>query len=479
MAFVGDRVTQHAQQYPHSPALACGTRSWSWTELLESTEKLAAGIAARVPDVARVAVSLEDPADLLIAFLAAARARALAMVYDPAWPRARHDWVVAQTRPDLFIDAEFFEAVQGGSASGSVFRPEPQAADLFYAGFTSGSTGDPKGYCRTHRSWLESFELSDAEFAIQHGDTVVIPGNMVHSLHLYGAVHGLVAGAMVHLVPRFQPRHVVAMLRSVDSSILYATPTQIHYVAEELRRTGPADAVRLVLASGAKWQAEDRRAMTALFPKARLVEFYGASEMSFITVSAPEDAVPDGSVGRVARNVDICIGETPDAQAPVGNAGLIWVRSALLFDSYICGGGSEIRWHREWLTVGDHGWLDRDGFLFLAGREKRMIVTSGINVYPEEIEQVLSNHPDVRSAALFGLPDRVRGARLVAAVQREGKHRISDAELRRYCLLHLGRTRTPRVFHHPDFWPLTPGGKTDLKMLERELLNSACEARAG
>lgn len=479
MAFVGDRLTRHAQQNPQSSALVCGARSWSWFQLLESIETLAAGIATRVPEAGRVAVSLEDPADLLIAFLAAARAHTLAMVYDPAWPRARLDWIVSQTRPDIFVDTEFFTAARTAVTKGNLSRPDPQAGDLFYAGFTSGSTGDPKGYCRTHQSWLKSFELSDAEFAIQSGDTVVIPGNMVHSLHLYGAVQGLVAGAMVHLVPRFQPKLVAAMLKSSDKSILYATPTQIHYVAEELRRTGPADAVRLVLASGAKWQAEDRRAMRALFPSARLVEFYGASEMSFITLSAPEDVVPDGSVGRAARNVAIRVGETPDIPVPAGSAGPIWVSSALLFDSYICGGGSEIRWHKEWLTVGDHGWLDSDGFLFLAGREKRMIVTSGVNIYPEEIEQVLSGHPGVRAAAVFGMPDKVRGARLVAAVQSEGRHCVEDAELRRYCLLNLGRARTPRVFVHPDFWPLTAGGKTDLKALERVLQNSVCDAGAG
>ena len=470
MAFVGYSLKDHARARLKERALNCDRRSWTWADLFEEVEGLAGNLVSRIPAGGRVALCLTDPADLLIAFLAVIRRGGLAMVFDPAWPPARRSWVERQTAPALVLDASSLADLR--SRTPLVPTNAPDETALFYAGFTSGSTGDPKGYCRTHRSWLKSFELSRAEFAIGPQNRIVIPGSLVHSLHLYGAVHGLHAGSSVVLCPRFSPKTLAEHLREADGTVFYATPTQIHYVAEELRRSGPAATVGLVLASGAKWRAEDRRAMAAIFPKARLVEFYGASEMSFITVSAPEDPVPDRSVGRAAAGVSIRIGEPGSLAVPPGTIGPIWVKSGLLFDRYICGGGDEVHWKDGWLTVGDHGFLDDSGFLYLAGREKRMIVTSGLNIYPEEVEQVLTGHPAVRAAAVFGLPDLVRGSRLVAAVAPETDAGIDESELRRICLRELGWSRTPRSFHVITEWPLTPGGKTDLKKLEHDMLHA-------
>ncbi|WP_417678202.1 AMP-binding protein [Roseibium sp.] len=472
MAFVGDSLKDHARARAQECALACDRRSWTWADLFKDVEALAGELASRTPEGARVGLSLTDPADLLIAFLAVIRRGGLAMVFDPAWPPARRSWVERETAPDLVLDAAALAELRARAPQSSGSLKAPDEAVPFYAGFTSGSTGDPKGYCRTHRSWLKSFDLSRAEFAIGPQNRIVIPGSLVHSLHLYGAVHGLHAGASVALSPWFSPKTLAEQLRKAEGTVFYATPTQIHYVAEELKRSGPAATVGLVLASGAKWCAEDRRAMAAIFPKARLVEFYGASEMSFIAVSAPEDDVPDRSVGRAAAGVSIRIGEPGSPPVAPGTTGPIWVKSGLLFDRYICGGGEEVCWKDGWLTVGDHGYFDDNGFLYLAGREKRMIVTSGLNIYPEEVEQVLASHSAVRAAAVFGVPDPVRGSRLVAAVAPEPDARIEASELRRLCLGELGRSRTPRMFHVITDWPLTPGGKTDLQKLERDLLQA-------
>lgn len=471
MAFVGDRLDAHAATRPGAPALICGGRLWSWSGLREEIGRLSIQLAADARTGSRIALCLEDPAVLLIAFLAVARAGGLAMVFDPAWPASMRKWVEAETRPGLILDADTLQGIRQADPRGRGAVSPPAESDLFYAGFTSGSTGDPKGYCRSHLSWLESFRLSEAEFAIVPEDRIFIPGNLVHSLHLYGAVNGLQVGATVDVAARFQPRKLAARLSEAGRVVIYATPTQIHYLAAELRRTGPARTVRLVLASGAKWQVEDRRAMAALFPAARLVEFYGASEMSFITVSAPEDPVPDGSVGRPAHGVEVRVGDPQDGPVPPGISGPLYVKSPLLFDRYICGGGEEVRWSDGWLTVGDHGYFDENGYLYLVGREKRMIVTSGLNIHPEQVERVLERHDGVRSAAVFGVPDPVRGSRLVAAVEPEPGVRLEDGDLRRHCLAELGRARTPRAFRMIASWPLTPGGKTDLKVIERLLLD--------
>ncbi|WP_417667970.1 AMP-binding protein [Roseibium sp.] len=469
MAFVGHSLETLASADPNAPALTCGARRWTRSGLFAEIAALAVKLQTRVPFGARVGLCLTDPASLLIAFFAVGRSGGVALVYDPDWPASRRASIDEAVKPALVLDAEVLRVLQGQTVPAGGHGAEPGPEEPFYAGFTSGSTGEPKGYLRSHRSWLRSFEVSAAEFPVHPQDRVVVPGNLVHSLHLYGAVHGLCVGAHVLVSERFNPRALARVLQEDGPAVLYATPTQIHFVATEISRTMPAANVRLVLASGAKWRDADRRAMAEPFPAARLVEFYGASEMSFITVSTPEDRVPDGSVGRAAKGVAISIRGEAGAECAAYQTGTIWVSSDMLYSGYICGGGSEVMRDQDWLTVGDCGYVDDKGFLYLAGRKNRMIVTSGVNIYPEEVEQVLLDHPAVAETAVLPKTDPVRGKILVAVVRLIAGKEVTEKELRRHCAARLGRIGTPRRFVIAAEMPLTPGGKLDLQMLQKQI----------
>jgi long-chain acyl-CoA synthetase len=297
----------------------------------------------------------------------------------------------------------------------------------------------------------------------------VIPGGVSHSLHLYGAVHGLHRGTPVILLPRFDPRTVLEELQLEEGrAALYATPTQLQLIAGAARRKGPLKCVPVVFCSGAKWPDGARAAVAGVFPAAHLVEFYGASETSFISFRRSGEDTPPGSVGRLADGVRVAIGD-PQERLPAGMAGPVWVKSRLLFSGYICGHAPETVWRDGWLTFGDHGYLDGGGNLFLCGRQNRMVITSGLNVYPEEIETVLMTHPAVSVAAVVGVGDLLRGERLEAVV--ELKSGLEDAErtLGRYCRDRIGGGKTPRRFHVRAGLPLTAGGKPDLQLIRAEL----------
>ncbi len=220
--------------------------------------------------------------------------------------------------------------------------------------------------------------------------------------------------------------------------------------------------LRILMISGAKWRAETRAATEALFPNAGIAEFYGASETSFITIGHPDEKVPAGSVGRAAHGVSLRIRDAEGRDLPVGEAGAIWVGSSMLFDDYACGSAPETRREGDFLTIGDHGRLDEDGFLYLHGREKRMLVTSGLNVYPEEVEAVLSSLSGIEEAAVFGLPDPLRGVELVAVLRGS----VDEPALRAACRALLPAAKIPRRFLALDDWPRTSGGKADLRALE-------------
>ncbi|MET1416413.1 AMP-binding protein [Roseibium sp. HPY-6] len=474
MSFVGDRLEDFSVKRPDDIAIVSGAASWTWRRFLEKVRAAEAFIRERTPRGGKVGLFLEDQDALLICFFACARTARIAMVLDPGWPDAQKKSVREAAGPDLVVDSAAFALLSSEpyatALSSDRSEAPPREDDPFYCGFTSGSTGAPKGYLRSHGSWLKSFEISDREFGIRDTERIVLAGQLTHSLHLYGAVCGLAGGHGVVLAPRFDPRTLLSSLaRAETGTTLYATPTQLHYLAEAAERSGPVEAVRHVLASGAKWQHKDRQRLTAVFPNARLFEFYGASETSFITISGPDGDVATGSVGRAPPEVGIAIGN-PDSPVPPETAGAIWVRSPLLFTGYLCGDDPLTRWQNGWLSFGDEGYLDQNGYLFLVGRTGRMIVTSGLNVYPEEIEEVLLAHPAVSRAVVTGLADPVRGQRLEAAVEMREPLPDLEAALLSHCRQHLAPGKWPRRFHHYETLPTTPGGKPDIQRVKRELL---------
>jgi len=198
--------------------------------------------------------------------------------------------------------------------------------------------------------------------------------------------------------------------------------------------------------------------LQALFPQARIVEFYGASETSFMAwMDASVDAPPQ-AVGRPFANVQIDI---RNPRPPLGT-GQIFVRSPMLFMDYVGIEPDHTAAIREgdWLSVRDMGYLDAQGYLCLVGRENRMLVTQGKNLFPEEVETVLMTHPAVINASVQGVAEAIRGQQVVAVLQLNASA-VNVAELNHLCRAQLEGYKVPKRFLVCNDWPMTASGKTD------------------
>ncbi|MCY0387014.1 AMP-binding protein [Robbsia sp. Bb-Pol-6] len=353
-----------------------------------------------------------------------------------------------------------------------VTMPPPGPGSPFYIGFTSGSTGVPKGFRRDHRSWAESFRVALDEFGAGARARVFCPGRLSHSLFLFGALLGVWTGAGVRLQARFSAGRALALLRDGEHCMV-AVPSQLLLMLElaARRAVAPLPGVRLIMISGARWMRERTPALRALFPNARLVEFYGASETSFVAWTDADPALPGAVVGRPFANVEIAIRDARGADVPPGAPGLIHVRSPMLFRDYVGAGADDTAALRDgpWLSVRDVGRIDAQGRLCLIGREKRMIVTQGRNLFPEEVEQVLLTHPALVDASVQPQHDPLRGTRVVAVVRfAPGAHATRRA-LAAWCGARLETYKVPRRLWRCDAWPLTASGKTDHPALARAL----------
>lgn len=451
---IGADLPALAAAAPARAALICDEEGVSRAALAARVSALAAHLAETTAPGQGVALAMGNGPELVEAFFACAISGRQALVYDPGWPAPYRAAIDAALAPALTLESLPHVAP-------APFPPPPAPDAPFYVGFTSGSTGLPKGYRRAHRSWIDSFAASAVEFGLGEQDVVLAPGGLAASLHLYGVVHALHIGASAVMMRQFHPRRALRLISRHGVTALYATPTQLQMLIE----AGAGESfptVRLLLISGAKWRAETRAATSALFPNAGIAEFYGASETSFITIARPGEAVPPGSVGRPAYGVTLRIRDAAGRDLNAGEAGAIWVASTMLFDAYACGDAPETRRAGGFLTIGDHGRLDEAGFLYLHGREKRMLVTSGLNVYPEEVETVLARLPGIAEAAVFGLPDDLRGVELVAVL----RGAVDEPALRAACRALLPAAKIPRRFLSVEDWPRTSGGKADLRALE-------------
>lgn len=470
----------HARQRGDAPALVFDDLVLNWRDLAALVDDLAGGIAARTPARGKVALVLpQSPAQALF-FLACARAGREAQILDASWPTALRDDVLQRLAPDLvlgtappatitFADPHDIAALRTALEGPNATLTEADADALFYCGLTSGSTGAPRAYRRTHRSWLESFRADRLEFGIRADDVVLAPGSLTHSLFVYALAHGLHVGATVVMCTRFHPPDVLRLARHHRASVLYSVPSQAQLLADSARLRGepPLGSLQWLLVTGAKWFSRDDPALRRLFPGARFVEFYGASETSFITLARDDERVPQGSVGRAFDGVRITIRDEAHRALATGKAGRVFIESGMLFHSYAGAMDDAIERAGDAICVGDVGYLDDDGFLFLTGRAKRMIVTAGKNLYPEEVEAVLRRHPAIAEAAVIGVADALRGERLVALVNlRAGALAPTRRDLIAFARTHLPLYKVPRRYARIAGWPYTHSAKSDFQALE-------------
>ena len=445
-----------AGQRPGAVALAHETGHLTFAELHARVQQRAQALqAAQAPATVLLPGTL-GVVETLVEFLGVLASGRCGAIGDPAWP------------------APIAASVQVAIGALPPPAPTPPGRAPFYIGFTSGSTGMPKGFRRHHQSWVESFRVSLRDFGPAMAGRIVAPGSMTHSLFLFGAMLGLWTGAGAVVQAHFSAERTLHDLASALATVLVAVPSQLLLMLQlaQRRHCAPVPQVRLVLISGARWMREHTPALRRLFPAARIVEFYGASEASYVAwMDACEDAPPQ-AVGRPFSNVALRIGDHPHTPVATGEAGRIWMRSPMLFMDYVHAiDGSAAVQEDGWLSVRDMGWLDAQGLLHLCGRESRMLVTQGKNLFPEEVEARLQAHPAIAQASVLGQPDPLRGLRVHAVLAEAPGQALPDGlALAHWCRATLEAYKAPRQWWRwQGPWPQTRSGKTDHAALAQAL----------
>lgn len=345
-----------------------------------------------------------------------------------------------------------------------------EAATVLY---TSGTTGTPKGAVGSHLAVVEQVHCSLIDSFDMRTDDVIFGG--LPLFHTFGqtAVMNIAfrRGASIILLPRFDPDEALALLVAHQATVFTAVPTMFVGMIQAAARTEDRPPLRYAVSGGAALPVAVLEAFQQAYG-AEVHEGYGLTEtaptVSFNTVYEP---IRPGTVGRALWGVDVAIAEAEVEGriefAQPGALGEIVVRGHNLFKGYLGRADASAEAVVDgWFRTGDLGTYE-EGIVTIVDRKKDMIVRNGYNVYPTEVEAVLSRHPDVAMAAVFGLAHDTHGQEVHAAVVALDGRELDSDELIAFCKERIAAYKYPRVVHLVDALPLGGSGK----VLKRHLVD--------
>jgi fatty-acyl-CoA synthase len=337
---------------------------------------------------------------------------------------------------------------------------------------TSGTTGTPKGANRSTPPTLAPVGGVLSHVPFKANEVTSLPAPMFHALGYLHATIAMMLGTTLVLRRRFKPATVLADIEKQKVTAMVVVPVMLSRILDALdgmERKPDLSSLRIVFVSGSQLGAElATRALKELGPV--IYNLYGSTEIAFATIARPKDlSINPATVGPVVKGVKVKILDDNGCELPQGEVGRIFVGNFFPFEGYTGGGHKQII--DGLMSSGDVGYFDEHGLLYVSGRDDEMIVSGGENVFPAEVEDLISGHPEVIEATALGVEDKEWGARLRAFVVKADGASIGEDDIKTYVKEHLARYKVPREVIFLDELPRNPTGK----ILKRELLEIEVE----
>jgi len=337
---------------------------------------------------------------------------------------------------------------------------------------TSGTTGTPKGANRSTPPSLAPIGGVLSHVPFKSGEVTSLPAPMFHALGFLHATIAMMLGTTLVLRRRFKPATVFADIEKHKVTAIVVVPVMLSRMLDELDKMQPKpnlSSLRIAFVSGSQLGAElAGRALRELGPI--IYNLYGSTEIAFATIARPKDlSINPATVGPPVKGITVKILDDNGGEVPQGDVGRIFVRNTFPFQGYTGGGGKQII--DGMLSSGDVGYFDEHGLLYVSGRDDEMIVCGGENVFPAEVEDLISGHPEVIEATALGVEDKEWGHRLRAFVVKVEGASVDEDVIKAYVKENLARYKVPREVIFLDELPRNPTGK----ILKRELREISVE----
>lgn len=499
MLTISDALKANTVKWPDAPCLADSDRAFTYREVNSRVNRLANALLSLgcVPGDA-IAVYARNSIEYMELFHVAARL-GLRLVTLNFWHRpsemtvllnhSEARWLVVggsvqaevtalrdqfdHVEHILVFGASMIEGVRSWSSlleqgvdEDPSIQVDPNAP--FWMMYTSGTTGNPKGLYRSFWRTAMCIWAGVIEFGYARNDSFLALSPFFHGVH-FMPLMVLQVGGSVHIESEFDAAQVLRVIEDRAVTCSFMVPTMLNLLMrEETFKSTDFSSLRSVVTGGAALPTFTKSAiLDAMGPV--LHEFYGASESGFITVLHPADQLrKERCCGQPAFGAEVEIRDEDGKVLPAGEVGEVFTRCEGRFDAYYKDAERTALVLRDgWFTAGDLGRMDDEGFVYIVDRKSDLIISGGENVYPREIEDVLSSHPDILECAVVGVPDDVWGEAVMAfVVLREGAA-LGAEDVVSHCSEKLAGFKRPR---HVRFVPALPKNASG-KILKRELKN--------
>lgn len=453
------RLKQLAAADPDRPALTTSSGTLTRAQLEERADTFARYLrdfGVKAGDM--VTLALPNSEGWFISAMALWKLGAIPEPVSPKLPPRELEAIIELADPPLVIGSEatpapsrpfldIAEWLAANPAPSSETEPLPDMTSVAWKAPTSGgSTGRPKLIVSGDPAATDP----DAPLGLmlQHDGCMIMPGPLYHNGPVVWATQAFLAGNHVVLMPRFDAVGLLEAIQRYRGDIVYMVPTMMKRVLRlsvEERESYDLSSVRVVWHLAEPCPAWVKEAWIDWLGPEKIVELYAGTEAQLATViTGVEWLAHRGSVGRPLTG-QIMITDEDGNEVPPRTMGEVWLKSGRDTPTYKYIGAEPRQKVGGWESLGDNGYVDEDGYLYLGDRVADMILSGGANIYPAEIEAALQEHPSIESCAVIGLPDDDMGNTVHAIVQAEAAS-FAEAEVLTFLSERLAKYKLPRSF---------------------------------
>jgi fatty-acyl-CoA synthase len=501
---IGQCLRDKAERFGERPALIWregdSLRRFTYAQMLDQAELIAYWLLERAAPGDRIAVWSRNSAEWVLTEYACALAGMVVASWNPAWSERECEHARDLTEPAVLLagfDTRGVSLKERGDAlmpAGTVFhleelfatvegaqrKPMPSVGldDLFLIQFTSGTTGRSKGAALTHYQALNAAYLRSIAAGMDETDVWLNGAPLNHVGGGLSVVLGAVAvGACYVLMNRFDATEYLRLMRETGATRIGGVPTMLIALCEHPDWRPQDFHVRSIGSGGAAVPKPLIERLNREFGAPVLVVF-GQSESVMITTSVPSDPpeIAAETSGRAAPHVEMKIVDVTTGETlKVGEVGEVCARSPMVMTGYFRQDDATAKTIDKdgFLRTGDLGSIDAEGYLRIHGRTREVIIRGGENIYPAEIEDYLSEHPDIVSLAVVGVPDERWGQTVACALILRDGAALDPAQMEAFAAKGLAHFKIPRSWLAVDSFPQTASGKIRKVEVEKMFAETA------
>lgn len=503
---VGTAIERTADRYPEKEAIVYGKKRTTYAQLNQSINKTANFLLSKgIKQNDHLAALFHNKPELLIVLYACAKIGVTCVPVNFRLKAKEISYILNNSKSELFIyDYEFEEEVVKAkndfkilnektiicidptgnngltlndiTTDSSVKSPNFQVPTEtpWYIGYTSGTTGFPKGAVRSHFSNMMNALSLCMEYSINYNDILLLVMPLFHSNSIWFSFAAHYTGAAVVLSSEksFQAANILKLIQDEKITWTSMVPTMYYEIVNcDQKNEFNVESIKSLLCSSAPVTADLKKEILAFFKKSRLYEGYGSTEAGGVTSLQPEEQENKlKSIGKPVINALVKIMNEKGEEVQVNEVGEIYSYGPSLFEGYYEMPQKDKESFRgDWFSAGDMAYKDEDGFLFLVDRKQDMIISGGENVYPTEVEEVIKSNKKIREAAVVGIFDEKWGEAVKAIVVLKPGEQMTENELIKFCKERMAGYKSPKSVAFVDNeLPKTPTGKILRKKIRDE-----------